>query len=233
MNAEGHADAPGLEILRCQVGGPLLRATAETVSSAFLSVVVEPREAVTGLRHMEVLHTHDEAGADVTVYGLREYLRQATAGDLFVLPALYVGDEFVVHSIGYSQGLRDLRDAIVSQEVRGRFVQRLEADLDEVLHRRATEDGGWEEAGSEMVRYGFAACELLATGRLTLPLPEDEAAFCLAVLNGEVKPEFALEKARMLEAQAESIVRSPLPEHPDLDAIQAWTHQVYREVLFG
>jgi hypothetical protein len=95
--------------------------------------------------------------------------------------------------------------------------------------REAEQRGGadWKALG-HAVRIGREAVELLQTGRLSFPL--HNAARLLAIRQGQVPyPAVVDEIERVLSEIEEAKPASPLPEHPDPAAAEAFLLGVYRD----
>jgi hypothetical protein len=80
-----------------------------------------------------------------------------------------------------------------------------------------------------VLRLGYQGIEFLETGALTLPMPEPERQRILAVRTGSVPFEEVLAEADELRSRLEELVRSsPLPEHADDAAVNAFLAGTYR-----
>ena len=78
-------------------------------------------------------------------------------------------------------------------------------------------------------RLGHQGLELLATGRLTLPLPEPARSEVMAIRLGERSLGEAVAEIELVERQlVEAIEGSPLPEEPDHAAVDAFLVDAYR-----
>jgi hypothetical protein len=80
-----------------------------------------------------------------------------------------------------------------------------------------------------MLRLGYQGRELLETGRISLPMREEERRRVFAVRKGE--PEFndVLTEIGELERRLEDLLgTSPLPPVPDYDRVNAFLVDAYR-----
>lgn len=236
------AAIPGTEILRVEVGSTLHGIGIGSDDRDLMGVTVEPAPVVFGLQTFEQ-HEHRTApksersgpgDTDLVVYGLKKWMRLAAKGNPSVIVLLYAPSDFteLIHPLG--QELRDLTPFIVSQRCKGRFLgylngqrRRAEEDRGSGRGRREGREAKW---ASHMVRLGYQAEELLTTGRLTLPMPTEQAEMCKAVKRGEVPFEDALRIAQEHEERVERIDSSPLPAEPELCRIEAWMQSVYLRV---
>lgn len=79
-----------------------------------------------------------------------------------------------------------------------------------------------------MLRLGYQGVEYLETGRLTLPMQEDERSFIFSVRRGEVDINDVLTRAGELEQRLEDLLdTSPLPAGPDYDTVNSWLVSAY------
>lgn len=232
---------PGLEILRCEVGSTLHGISIGDDDLDLMGVTVEPRRAVTGLETLETWTWRSAAkgersqpgDTDLVVYGLRKFLRLALAGNPSVLLPLYAPDRFcpVRHALG--DELRGLREAVVSERCRGRFLGYMKGQRARATDGRSVHGRGGKPVGkwaAHMLRLGYQGTELLRTGDLTLPMPAEHAAVCRAARTGEIGLDEALARSRDLE---EGIARASggLRAAPDLDRVQDWMHEVYARTV--
>jgi hypothetical protein len=81
-----------------------------------------------------------------------------------------------------------------------------------------------------MLRLGMQGVEYLLTGWLTLPIPENERSWLLAVRQGREDLDYVLEAATAYERQMKGLLTtSPLPERPDAAAVERWLLGAYAE----
>ena len=233
---------PGTEILRVEVGSTLHGIGIGSDDRDLMGVTVEPANAVFGLASFEQYEWRtapkgERSGPDDTdlvVYGLKKWMRLAVKGNPSVLMVLFAPPEFTDHVTPIGEELRHLTPAVVSQRCKGRFLgylggqrRRAEQERGSGHGRREGREAKW---ASHMVRLGYQAEELLTTGRLTLPMPVEQAEMCKAVKRGEVSFDDALRIAQEHEQRVERIADSPLPVEPDLCRIEAWMQSVYLRV---
>ena len=80
-----------------------------------------------------------------------------------------------------------------------------------------------------VLRLGYQGIEFLETGTLTLPMPEPARTRILDVRNGRVPFAEVLNEANELQARLERLLEtSPLPDHPDHDAVNGFLADAYR-----
>jgi uncharacterized protein len=79
-----------------------------------------------------------------------------------------------------------------------------------------------------MLRLGYQGRELMETGRISLPMREDERRRVFAVRKGEVEFNDVLTEIGELEQRLEDLLEtSPLPAAPDYDRVNAFLVDAY------
>jgi uncharacterized protein len=246
-------------ILRCCVGstahGLHLGGTDDRDEMA---VCVETYEAATGLGPPFEQHIYRTAAVregrhdarsgpgdlDLTIFSLRKFLRLALDGNPTVLLLLFARP---VAADARGMRLRELAPAIVSRAAGPRFLGYLQAQRERLLGLRGQKrvkrpeleaaHGYDTKYAMHMLRLGQQGCELLETGRLALPMSPGMRDYLLAVRRGELSMDDCVRGAEVLEQQMKTLiaggavrgVTSPLREHPDRDAVEAWMLQTYWE----
>jgi uncharacterized protein len=227
------------EILRVEVGSTVHGIGIGSDDLDLMGVFVEPPAAVTGLERLEhhILRSAAEGQRsgpgdwDLTCYGLRKLMRLATQGNPTGLLLFFAPDAFVHHRTPLGEELRAQWPLVVSQRCRPRFLGYLRSQRERAVRgaggfRRGSREGRAAKWAAHMVRLGFEGAELLETGWLTLPMPDEHAAYCRAVKRGEVPVAEALAVTEGLERRI-AAAASPLPPRPDLDGVQRWMHAAY------
>ncbi len=216
----------------------------------YMGLTVEPPECITGLETFSQFqrHTawdrpggvHERSGkgdCDYLVYGLKKFCRLALQGNPSILNLLFVPESAVVASTTFSDELQEHADWFVSQQAAGRYLgylhrQRLGMTGEKgakVKRPELVEKFGYDvKYASHALRLGFQGCELLATGRITLPMPLDQRERVLAIKRGEVSLSEALDQICSVERALQLIAETTyLPEKPAYGAVSAWLHEVY------
>lgn len=241
------------EILRVLVGSSVHgTAIDEQNDRDEMGICIEPAEYVCGLRTFEqYVHRTQPEGVrsgpgdvDLTIYGLRKWMRLATQGNPTVLLPLFVADEDIIVRTELGDELRSLAPAILSRQAGERFKGYLQAQRDRLLGVRGgahtnrpelVEVYGFDtKYAMHMVRLGVQGVELLETGRITLPMPEPWRAWLRDLrVGGHTRAE-ALEAADELEARLDSLLStSLLPPRPDLAAVNAWLVSAHQRSWAG
>jgi hypothetical protein len=177
---------------------------------------------------------------DITIYSLRKYMRLALAGNPTILLALFVPPEHVIGCTPLGHELRGMRPVILSRQAGRRFAGYLDAQRRSLLSRDGkgrdvtrpeliTAYGFDTKFCAHMVRLGLQGVELLATGAITLPVPEPERTWLRELRTGKHTMTEALERAEECERQIGMLLEtSPLPEYPDYAAADAWLISAYQ-----
>lgn len=134
--------------------------------------------------------------------------------------------------------MRALALALLSQQAVHRFLGYLHSQRERLLGRGSrhgvpnrpelVERYGYDvKYASHALRLAFQGLEMARDARLTLPMPAAERERVLAVKRGDV-PDLAEVVAEIadVEARIERLLShgdTPLPEHPDLQAVTSWS----------
>jgi uncharacterized protein len=182
-----------------------------------------------------------EAGdVDWVGYGLRKYLQLALKGNPSVLLPLFAQPPHIRVCSGAGFALRGLAPHIVSAQVyqpfRGYMRQQHERLLGLRGQRNVTRPELVEAYGfdtkyaAHVVRLGMQGAELLSTGRLSLPMRDEERRLCVDIRTGR----YSLEEVSALIVDAERRLEvayheTRLPEYPNVAAVELWMLNTYME----
>lgn len=233
------------EIIRVEVGSTAHGiADGTTEDLDLMAVYLETPEQLLGLTpHAEhyVSRTKPEGArsgpgdVDFTAYGLRKFLRLATAGNPTVLVVFY-GDR-VHRSTPVGEELRRLAPSIVSRRAGRRFLGYLDGQLERMR-------GGGSQARvpnrPELVeRYGYdvkyashalrLACqgiELIDTGSLTLPMHGEARDLCRDMRSGRFtkgEADDIVDGMRSILAARVNADDGPLRAEPDMNAVNRFS----------
>lgn len=221
-----------------------------------MGVCLEPPSHVIGLRLFEqdVFRSkpegvRSEAGdTDRTIYGARKFCRLALGGNPSILTLLYAdplelsdasnlpADSWQIAAGG---SLLELAPAFSARSAGKAFLgymtqqrQRLLGERGQMNVKRPelVEEHGYDtKYAMHMLRLGYQGVEFLETGRLTLPMREEEREFVYAVRTGGVSLSDTLTRAGELERRVEDLLlTSPLPAKPDHERVNAWLIETYQ-----
>lgn len=175
---------------------------------------------------------------DMTIYSLRKYVRLALKGNPTILTLLFVPDNHLVKIDGVGTELQQLAPAIVSKKAGSAYLGYMQAQRQRLLGERGGRHGcrselqnkfGYDSKyAAHIVRLGLQGIELMSTGRLTLPMPESDRKWVLAIRRGEMEMDKMLSIAGSTEAELkDAIAESPLPEEPDAGRVEVWMINTY------
>ena len=174
---------------------------------------------------------------DVVVYSARKWCRLALAGNPTVLLLLFVPDNEVLFRTEAGAELVDHADRFVSKRAGERFLGYLQSQKSAMLgevgaHTNRPElvavHGYDTKYAMHALRLGVQGVELLTTGRISLPVPDDSREYLRAVRRGDVEQaEVIAAVARVEDELARLTESSQLPEEPDIDWVNDWLHRSY------
>jgi predicted nucleotidyltransferase len=215
-----------------------------------MGVCVEPPAYVAGLRPFEhwVFRTQPEGSPsgpgdlDLTIYGLRNYCRMALKGSPTVLLLLFINGEYLLERHPLGGELQALAPAFISRQAGRAFLGYADAQRRGLLGERhatrtrevSAEHGYDTKYAMHALRIVHQGCELLNTGRITLPIAEPERTALLEVRHGEIPLRVVLDRLRDRSAQLEdATLGSRLPEEPDRTAVDAFLVEAYQRAWAG
>jgi predicted nucleotidyltransferase len=177
---------------------------------------------------------------DLTIFSLRKFLRLAMQGNPQILQCLFVPHHLWLSGSARGAQLQELAPLIVSRHAGARYLGYLEAQRQRLLGERGqkkvnrpdleAKHGFDTKYAMHILRLGFQGVELMSTGKLTLPIAEQDRAFTYAVRLGEVPLQEALTRAGELERQIKDLLLdAPIPAEPAREQIESWMLDVYFE----
>lgn len=211
-----------------------------------MAVVIEDQASFCGFNPKNVW-THrtkpegvrSEAGdVDWVGYGLRKYLGLVLKGNPSALLALYVPQASIKEITNEGQALLSLAPFIASKAAYRPFQGYMRQQHERLLGLRGQKNvtrpelvkayGYDTKYAGHIIRLGCQGTEFLRTGRITLPMPEDERALVVKVRTGgftlaEVSGLINEAKVRLDDAYAQSTLQA----EPDTQAVEAWMLDTY------
>ncbi len=209
-----------------------------------MGVCIEPPEYVIGLRRFDhcVARTQPEGhpsgpgDVDLNIYGLRRFAQLAVKGSPTVLLLFFVTGGHVLERHPIGEELQALAPAFLSQRTGNAFLGYLDAQSRSLRgERHATRTRELSAAhgydtkfAMHALRIGHQGLELLATGRISLPVQERARARLRAVRAGEVPLDDVLaEIDDVRERLASAAASGDLPEQPDAARIDSFLLSAY------
>lgn len=175
---------------------------------------------------------------DLTIYGLRKYLRLALQGNPSVINLLFVPQTQWVSGSAIGQHLQDLAPFIVSRECGKRFLGYLEAQRQRLLGERGQKKVNRPELEAaygfdtkyamHILRLGYQGVELLETGRISMPMQEPIRSRIFSVREGKIPLNDVLTEAGEIERRLKGLLTtSVLPDQPNRDCVREWMTETY------
>lgn len=242
------------EILRTVVGSGVHGLAIEgTDDNDEMGVFIEPRSRVYGLRKPLDSYTwrtqpdgvrSGPGDTDLVVYSLRHYLRLASNGNPTVLCPLFAPEESILTMTTAGERLRLLRDAFLSKHAIERFLGYMHGQHERMMGRgkqnrvpnrpELIEKYGWDvKYGSHAVRLAMQAWEIVSTGYLTLPMPEEARQTVLDVKTGGWTREETSECVTDMEKNIrEHLAWTQLPDSPNLALIEKFSVDAHEQHWF-
>lgn len=235
-------------ILRVQVGSGVHGTNvAGTDDRDEIGICIPPPEFVLGLKKFEQYEHHTawerEGGLknrsgpgdlDITIYELKKFLSLALNGNPSIITVLFAPEDSVVTKTGLGENLLEMTPYIISKEAGPRFLGYLEGQRRSLLSHEGkgrdvtrpelVEKYGFDtKFGGHMIRLGYQGIELMRTGKITLPMPQDEREKVLACRRGEMSMQECLDYTELLEQDLKwHLDFSPLQDHPNRDLMNRW-----------
>lgn len=244
----------GGEILRSVVGSGVHGIAIEgTDDHDEMGVFIEPAEYLLGVRTYRedfIARTQPEGArsgpgdTDLVMYGLRKYLRLAMKGNPTALLPLYAPESDLIVTTDLGNDLRRHRDWFLSADAVERFLGYMHSQHERMLGlgRRGRvpnrpeliEAYGWDvKYGSHALRLAYQGFEIASEGALTLPLEPTVRERVLSVKRGEVDREEVSGEISTLENAVRTLLERgdglAVPDHPNVQAIERWAINAYRE----
>ena len=174
---------------------------------------------------------------DLTVYSLRKYVRLALKGNPTILGLLFAPP---LQSDACGSQLREFIPDIISREAGKAFLGYLGAQRQRLLGERGqlrvhrpelVEAYGYDtKYAMHVIRLGLQGCELMRTGRLSLPLPEPNRSRLVGIRTGAEDLQAVLTWAGELEVDLRDLLdTSPLRSTPDPSRVEGWMLRAYLE----
>lgn len=180
-----------------------------------------------------------EAGdIDHVAYGLKKFLTLALKGNPSILLGLFAPEEKLRVVTDEGRELRALTPKIVSRQViapfSGYMRQQHERLLDirgqkNVTRPELIEKYGYDtKYAGHIIRLGLQGEEILLTGRISLPMKEDQRTWVVDVRTGRYSLHEVSEQILEVEARlSKAYKNSPLPPIPDRAAVEKWMISTY------
>lgn len=173
---------------------------------------------------------------DVIIYSARKFARLAAAGNPTVLLPLFVPEAEIVAVTDAGRELREGAAAFASMHAAARFRGYMSKQRSGISGERGrtnrpelVAEFGYDcKYAMHALRLGLQGIEYLATGRITLPVPEPHRTALREVRQGQWSLADVLAWYDELDAQLTALAATePLPPEPDRAWIDEWLHRSY------
>lgn len=240
-------------ILRCLVGSQAYGTNVEDGQPSDRDekgVCIEPLEVFMGFNGFEQFEYrsaveregHHQAKSqpgdlDLVIYSMHKFLRLALKGNPQIMEMFFIKKYVYINALGTH--LQELAPYVVSKQAGRAYLGYMQAQRQRLNGERGGKDVNRPELvekygfdtkyAMHVVRLGLQGIELLQTGNLVLPLPEEPRRLLLGIRRGELSLPEVLEKAEQLEAELKSLINggSPLPDSPDSAYVEDWMIKRY------
>jgi hypothetical protein len=235
-------------ILRAVVGSTVHgTSVAGTDDRDEMAIAIEPKEYVIGLSHWEttVERTQPEGvrsgpgDLDLVIHSLRKYARLSARGNPTMLLPMFAPATHIISIHPLGQELIDRRSMFLSRQCGKAFLGYMQAQRERLSGDRGSRHGkprtelveayGFDtKYAGHIIRLGYQGIELMETGTLSLPMRESESRDVVDIRTGKWPLNKVLTAAGVMERDLRDLLDiSPLPEYPDIDAINHYLETAY------
>ena len=211
-----------------------------------MAVVIEDQASFCGFspKHVWTQRTKPEGvrsesgDTDWVGYGLRKYLGLVLKGNPSALLALFTPHASIREITEEGHELRALAPAIASKAAYMPFKGYMRQQHERLLGLRGQKNvtrpelvkayGYDTKYAGHIIRLGCQGTEFISTGRITLPMREEERALVVKVRTGG----FSLDQVSALINESrvkldDAFAGSRLQDEPDIQAVEAWMLKTY------
>lgn len=239
---------PGKIIFDCIVGSTLhgVNVNDGLEDLDITGVMIEDARNKIGFGHQDIFTwrskpegVRSEAGdVDFVLYGLEKYLSLVLRGNPTLLLLFFAPDSFVNTQTKEGYELRKLRGQIISSLCLAPFLGYLKKQKERMIGTRGqknvtrpelVEKYGYDtKFAGHAVRLGLQGKELLSTGKLTLPMKDEERRLVLDIRTGKYSEGAVVEMIEKVEDELKiAYDNSPLPSAPNYVEIERFMIQSY------
>lgn len=171
-----------------------------------------------------------EAGdIDLTIYGLRKYVRLSLGGNPNLITLLFMPRKLCSTYTTLAADLQALRDHFVAKSTLKAFLGYAKAQRIKLAGSRDTRSHAYDlKYAMHFVRLMMQGYELGSNGTLSFPMPEEYLRKLRAIRRGDYTFGDVIDSAHSYERALEALLHeSNLPEGPNYKAIEKWLLGVY------
>lgn len=244
--------AENYQILRVITGSQLYGTSLEGNSDQDqIGICIAPPDHVIALRRFQQFSDRTaregerskSGDLDLTIFGLRRWMELATQGNPNILEVLFAPEAMHDLMTVYGFHLLQKPEMIVSKAAGKRYLGFMSSQRGALMgtsrapttRTELVEKFGYDtKFAYHAVRVGIEGIELLQTGRITFPLPEEKRRTLMNIRRGFYDLKEVLEIIEDVEVYLRlTLESSDLPDAPDFEQIDKWivnTHiQYWRE----
>lgn len=238
-------------IFQAQVGSRVHGTSVGGDDRDEMGICIEPQDHVMGLWNFDqyIFRTAQERTGnanprseaddlDLTVYGLRKFVRLASGGNPSILTLLYSPEDMIIFASPIGRGLLANHDMFHHRGAASRFLGYIEGQRKRMVGERSKstnrpeliEAYGFDtKYAGHIVRLAVQGVEYMTTGRMNLPMEEPWRSWICDVRVGKHTEQEALEVCADFENQLK-VLRdtADMPEHVDIERINKWLVAAYR-----
>ena len=239
-------EAEKRSIIRIVSGSKLLGLDTPESDTDEMGVCIEPYSQACGLGKPWENFVSEGKGGDCTIYSLRKFVGLALGGNPNLLNLLYAPTASILRIDARGSQLQEKAPQIVSRRAGKAFLGYIQSQRSRLDGTKSSHGGhgpmraalqaahGFDtKYAMHMVRLAWQGWELLATGKLTLPIPDPMRSYLMSLRHGQITLVDALEMTAGLEADIKKEMDAPataisgLPLEPDTAAIEQWMLRMY------
>jgi predicted nucleotidyltransferase len=227
-------------ILKILAGSHIHGLNVETSDRDEEAIIIEPIELAFGLHKPFEELIRESPECDVKYVSLRKWCQLALKGNPNFLLALFAPQSHIIKADSRGSVLRSLRHQFISKQaikshlgyMKGQRERMLKAESNDGRgkpRQDLTEQFGYDtKFAMHLIRLGFQGVQLAASGRIDLPIPEDDRQFMLRIRRGEITLEQVLRSADEMERTMKACFdQSKLPDQPNYAAVESWMLDTY------
>lgn len=173
---------------------------------------------------------------DLEIFSLEKFLRLAIHGNPTILALLF--SKNLIKSDARGIHLQELVPYLISRHWGKRFLGYMESQRQKLKGERGQmrvtrqdliEKHGYDtKYAMHLLRLGLQGVEVMETGKMTLPMNENERGMLLRVREGLVSFNEVMQLAGDLERHLKDLIdNSSLPEAPDKAYVDNWMRNMY------
>lgn len=233
--------------LRCEVGSTVHGISVGGDDRDEMGICFPYAPYVIGLRHFEqwVYRTQPQGvrsgpgDLDLTIYSARKWCSLALKGNPSVLLPLFVPEDRCVIVDEFARSLRSMAWAFASKKAGQAFLGYMQAQRQRLMGERGQmnvkrpeliEQYGFDtKYAAHIIRLAIQGIEYMDTGRLTIPMLEENASFIREVRRGCFEENEVLTFIGELDEGLKlAVEHTSLPDEPDYDVVNNWLVWAHR-----